>query len=246
MAGGGSRRRAAAASEARDEALEALQDHIFERFAQVGKAVGNKQRLKLLELLAQTGRTVEALANEAGLSIANVSQHLQLLRGADLVEAKKSGLYVRYRLAGREVLDLIHGLRVIAGKSFGDFERMAQGDAVGPNGIEAVNRSELLKRLRRGDTVVIDVRPSEEYEAGHILGAVSIPLAEIQKRLRDLPRSKKVIAYCRGPYCLLAHRAVEILRRGGRDARRLADGFPEWAAAGLPVQRAEPSNSSKP
>lgn len=223
-----------------DEAYAVLQDHLFERFAEIGKAVGNKQRLKLLELLAQTGRTVEALANAAGLSIANVSQHLQLLRAAGLVEAKKTGLYVHYRIAGPAVTDLIRSIRAVAENRFAEFDSIAHGrDA---NGIEPIDRGELLKRLRRGDAIVIDVRPPEEFHAGHILGAASIPLNELRKRLRDLPRSKEVIAYCRGPYCLLAHRAVEVLRRGGRNARRLADGFPEWAAAGLPVERSAPEN----
>jgi rhodanese-related sulfurtransferase/DNA-binding transcriptional ArsR family regulator len=220
-----------------DEAVEIIQDRLFEQLAKVGKAVANKQRLKLLELLAQTDRTVEALANEAGLSLANVSQHLQLLRGAGLVEARKSGLYVRCRLAGPEVLELIRSIRLVAGRRYGNLDRIVSGYASDAGGLEAVDCGELFKRLRRGSTIVIDVRPAEEYQAGHIPGAVCVPLAEIQKRLRDLPRSKEIVAYCRGPYCLLAHRAVEILRRGGRAARRLTDGFPEWAAAGLPVER---------
>ena len=235
-----------AADTAPDEAFAALQDHLFERFAEVGKAVGNKQRLKLLELLAQTSRTVEALANAAGLSIANVSQHLQLLRAAGLVEAKKSGLYVHYKLAGPEVMELIRSMRAVAEKRLGEFEPIARGQARDANTIEPIDRGELLKRLRRGDAVLIDVRPPEEYAAGHILGALSIPLADLQKRLRDLPRSKEVIAYCRGPYCLLAHRAVEVLRRGGKNARRLADGFPEWAAAGLPIEPSRPAENSGP
>jgi rhodanese-related sulfurtransferase/DNA-binding transcriptional ArsR family regulator len=220
----------------RPASFDAIQDSLFEQLARIGKAVGNKQRLKLLELLAQTERTVEALAAESGLSVANVSQHLQRLRETGIVEASKTGLYVRYRLAGPEVLELIRIIRRVAETRSAELDRIVRTYLTDQSQLEPVTREELLERMREGSAVVLDVRPVEEFRAGHIAGAISIQLDEIQKKLCEGWSRKEVIAYCRGPYCLLGHRAVELLRNGGRNARRLAEGFPEWMAAGLPVE----------
>ncbi len=229
----------------REESSDAVQDRMFEQFARVGKATGNKQRLKLIELLAQTDRTVEALSRQSGLSVANVSQHLQRLREAGLVEASKKGLYVRYRLAGPEVFELIRVIRRVAESRSAELERIVRTYMTDPSELEPLTRSELLERIRDGSAVVIDVRPADEYRAGHIAGAVSVQLAEIDMRIADAWNGKEVVAYCRGPYCLLGYRAVELLRKSGRKARRLAEGFPEWMAAGLPVESSPEPTSSK-
>jgi rhodanese-related sulfurtransferase len=205
---------------------------LFEQFARVGQALGSAARLELVDLLAQGERSVEELAGAAGLSTANASQHLQALRRAGLVEARRDGLRTIYRLGGPEVVRLWADLRTFAATRLGDVERAARhylGEEV-----EALGREELVERLRRGEVVVIDVRPRIEFAAGHIQGARSVPIAELEARLSELPADAEVVAYCRGPYCVYAHEAVRILRAAGRPARRLADGWPEWRLAGLP------------
>ncbi len=227
--------------------FESIQDLIFEQLARIGKAVGNKQRLKLLELLAQTERSVEELAEESRLSIANVSQHLQVLRNVGLVEATKRGLYVYYRLSDSEVLGLLKAIRTLGEKRLGELGRILRTFLAELHEIQPLSAAELLDKLKRREVVVIDVRPLKEYLAGHIPGALSIPLDELETRVRELPERKEIVAYCRGPYCLLADRAIDILRKAGKQARRLAEGFPEWAAAKLPVEKtnsATPSGSS--
>lgn len=219
-----------------DAAHRVFKDRLYGLFARVGKALGNPHRLELLELLAQGERTVDALATESGLTMANASQHLQALREAGLVESRKEGLFVHYRLADPAVFELSRSVRTVAERRLAELERLVRehfGDRSDP---EPVPMKELLERARKGDVVILDTRPAHEFAAGHIAGAISVPLEDLQERLRKLPKSKEYVAYCRGPYCIYADRAVEVLRKKGRRARRLTDGFPEWKAAGLPVE----------
>jgi rhodanese-related sulfurtransferase len=213
-----------------------FKDRLYGQFALIGKAIASPARLELLELLAQGPRTVEALANESNLSIANASQHLQVLRQSGLVESEKQGLFVEYRLAGKDVLDLCRALRIVAETRSAELERIVRDHFGDRSESEAVSMDELLKRARKADVVILDTRPAPEFAAGHIAGAISVPVEELQHELRKLPKSKEYVAYCRGPYCVYADRAVEFLRKHGRQARRLMEGFPEWKAAGLPVE----------
>jgi rhodanese-related sulfurtransferase len=201
-------------------------DALFEQFARVGKALASARRLELLELLAQAGRTVDELARESGLSLANASQHLRILRDAGLIVARREGVFVHYALAGDDVLKLWLSLRAVAADRLAEVERAARGYLGGE--VEAIGRDELLERVRSGDLVVIDVRPAAEFDAGHIHGARSIPVDELEDRLGELPPEVEVVAYCRGPYCVYAHQAVRSLQAAGRRARRLGDGWPEW------------------
>lgn len=213
-----------------------FKDRLYGQFARIGKALGNPHRLELLELLAQGERTVDALATESGLTMANASQHLQALREAGLVESRKDGLYVHYRLADPAVFELTRSLRTAAERRLAELERLVRehfGDRSDP---EPVPMNELLERARKGEVVILDTRPAHEFAAGHIAGALSVPVEDLQERLRKLPRNKEYVAYCRGRYCIYADRAVEMLRANGRRARRLTDGFPEWKAAGFPVE----------
>jgi rhodanese-related sulfurtransferase len=172
--------------------------------------------------------------------MANASRHLQVLREARLVEAAKEGVYVRYRLAGPEVFELTRSVRTLAERRIAEVERIARAFRHGREGLEPIGASDLAERLRTGTVLVLDVRPEEDFRAGHIAGAVSIPLERLTQELRRLARGKEIVAYCRGPYCVLADRAVDILRAKGRRARRFTDGFPEWRAAGLPIISATP------
>lgn len=218
----------------------AQKTRLLEEFARVGKALGNASRLELLEVLAQGARTVEALAQAAGLSLANASRHLQTMREARLVDATKEGVFVRYRLAGPEVYELVRSVRALVERRMSDVDGITRAYRADRKGLEPISSTDLLRRIRSRTVIVLDVRPEEEYGAGHIAGAVSVPLERLGTQLRRLPKGKDVIAYCRGPYCVLADSAVDLLRRRGRRARRLAEGFPEWQAAGLPVVRAVP------
>lgn len=212
-----------------------FKDRLYGQLARIGKALSSPHRLEILELLAQSERTVDSLATEVGLSLANTSQHLQALRQAALVDSRKNGLFVYYRLAGAEVFELSRVLRTVAERRLAELERLVRehfGDREGP---EAVSMSELLKRARSKRVVILDTRPAGEYVAGHIAGAISVPVDQLHQRLRHLTKGKEYVAYCRGPYCVYADRAVEVLRAHGRRAQRLKDGFPEWRAAGLPV-----------
>jgi rhodanese-related sulfurtransferase/predicted transcriptional regulator len=199
---------------------------LFEAIAQMGKGFASPVRLELLDLLAQAPRTVEELAKASQQSTANTSQHLQALHGAGLVLRQREGIRVRYELAGEEVLALWLALRNASAGRLAEVERAAR-DYLGEH-VAAIGRDELLARLRRGEVVLVDVRPAEEFAAGHIKGARSIPLPELERRLAELPKDREVIAYCRGPFCAYAHRAVRTLTRSGRHARRLNDGWPEW------------------
>jgi rhodanese-related sulfurtransferase/DNA-binding transcriptional ArsR family regulator len=216
-----------------------FKDRLYEQFARIGKALGNSHRLELLELLAQGERAVEALASESGLSTANASQHLHALREAGLVESRKEGLFVHYRLADPSVFELCSSLRTVAEVRLAELERLVRNHFGERSDPEPVQMNELLARARKGDVVILDTRPAHEYAAGHIIGAISVPIEELQQRLRKLPKSNEYVAYCRGRYCIYADQAVQLLRSNGRRARRLEDGFPEWKAAGFPVETAE-------
>jgi rhodanese-related sulfurtransferase/DNA-binding transcriptional ArsR family regulator len=223
-----------------DAAHRAFKDRLYDQLARVGKALGNAHRIELLELLAQGERTVDALAAESALSTANASQHLLGLRDAGLVESRKEGLFVYYRLADPTVYELSRTLLTVAEKRLAELERLVRDHFGDRNDPEPVPMDELLARARKREVVILDTRPALEFAAGHIAGAVSVPVDELQLRLRELPKNKEYVAYCRGPYCIYADRAVELLRAKGRRARRLVDGFPEWKAAGHPVEGVGP------
>jgi rhodanese-related sulfurtransferase len=209
---------------------------LFDGFARAAKALGSGRRIELLDVLANGERAVEPLAGEVGLSVANTSQHLQVLRQAGLVTTRREGTSIHYRLAGPEVFELWRNLRTLAASRLAEVERLAAAYLGGRDQLEPVTREELARRLQDGDPLVIlDVRPAVEHAAGHLPGAVSIPVAELRRRLAELPADREIVAYCRGPYCAFAHEAVALLRQEGFSARRLEDGLPEWQAAGLAV-----------
>lgn len=212
---------------------------LYERFADVAKALSHAHKLELLELLAQRERSVEALAKVAGLTVANTSRHLQQLRRAGLVVSRKEGLYVFYRVAGDDVIDLLRCLRRTGQRHIAEVNEVVVGYFNDRDSLEPVSRQELMQRSKDGLVTILDVRPGEEYEIGHIPGALNIPLNEIEQRLSSLPKGQEVIAYCRGEYCVLAFEAVAALRKKGFSARRLEEGYPEWKAAGLPVEAIE-------
>jgi rhodanese-related sulfurtransferase len=214
-----------------------FKDTIYGQLGRIGKAVSSPRRLELLDLLCQAPRTVEALAREANQSVANTSQHLQVLRRARLVEADKNGLFVTYRLADESVCDFYRALRLLAESRLAEIERVARDYVERPEGLEGIDRRALLERVRRGEVLVLDVRPAEEYVAGHIPGALSIPLSELEDRLEQLPVDQEIVAYCRGPYCLFAVEAVELLRAHGFKATRLEDGVSDWRARGFDLAR---------
>jgi rhodanese-related sulfurtransferase/DNA-binding transcriptional ArsR family regulator len=215
----------------------AFKNRLYGLFARIGKALASPHRLEMLDLLAQAERTVDSLASEMGLSVANASQHLQALRQASLVDSRKEGLFVHYRLAAPGVFELSKAIRTVAEDRLADLDRLVREHFVDRAEPEAVAIGELLKRARSRDVVILDARPANEYAAGHIPGAISLPVDELNRRLKELPKGKEYVAYCRGPFCVYADRAVEFLLAKGRRARRLKDGFPEWRAAGLPVAR---------
>ncbi len=210
---------------------------LFTQFARIGKALSNGNRLELLEFLAQGERNVEELADLSGLSTANTSQHLQQLRQVSLVTTRKVGQHVFYQLAGDKVVMLLKVLRQVAEENLADVDRLIATFLTVKDQFEPIPREELLKRARAGLVTVIDVRPSQEYAAGHVPGAVNIPLSELENHLKDLDTDQEIVAYCRGPHCILAFNAVARLRKNGFKARRLEDGYPEWKLAGLPVEQ---------
>ena len=212
-----------------------FKERLYREFARIGTALASDRRLELLDLLAQGPRHVEALAAEAEMSVANVSQHLQILRQAKLVETERRGTKILYRLADPSVLDLWLALRSVAEARLAEVEQVAREFAVeGANGGE-LSRDDLQRLIKKGGALLIDVRPAVEYASGHLPGAVSIPVEELPKRLKDLPRGQRIVAYCRGAYCLFADEAVALLRKRGFDAHRLEGGWPEWQAEGRPV-----------
>ncbi|MGH7074678.1 MAG: ArsR/SmtB family transcription factor [Stellaceae bacterium] len=208
---------------------------LYRQFAEVAKALGHGHRLEILELLAQGERTVEALAERAGLSVANASQHLRLMRRAGLLSSRRVGKYIYYRLSDPAVLDLTAALHHVAERNLAEVRDTIGGYFRERDAMEPVSRKELTRRLKDGEVTVLDVRPEDEFAVGHVPQAINIPLRELAKRMRQLPKGRDVVAYCRGPYCVLAFEAVALLRRNGFAARRLEDGFPEWRAAGLPI-----------
>ncbi len=211
-------------------------DALYEQVARVGKALAAPRRLELVDLLVQAPRTVELLARETGMSIANTSQHLQVLRAAGVVDAERSGTFVTYRLASRDVAELFVALRGVAGARLAEVDRLKrQLFATDPH-VDAIDGSELVRLVRRGRVVLVDVRPAEEYAAGHLAGAVSIPHDQLERRLRELPKDRRIVAYCRGPYCVFAAHAVKLLRARGFDATRIEDGVADWQARGLPIE----------
>ncbi|NQV21303.1 MAG: metalloregulator ArsR/SmtB family transcription factor [Rhodospirillales bacterium] len=212
---------------------------MLEHFAGVAKALGHVHRLDLMEYLAQGERGVDELAEAAGLSVANTSQHLQVLRKAGLVDARKDGVRVIYRLSGDDVVDLQGALRRTAERHVAEIDQVISGYFRARDSLEPVSREELLRRAKDGLVTVLDVRPPGEYSAGHLPGAINLPLKDLEKHLGEIPREREVIAYCRGPYCVLAFEAVALLRAKGLKARRLEDGYPEWKAAGLPLETVE-------
>jgi DNA-binding transcriptional ArsR family regulator/rhodanese-related sulfurtransferase len=213
-----------------------FKERLYGHFAQLGKALASPLRIEFLELLAQSERTVESLADETGVSLANASQHLQALRRAGLVDSRKEGLFVRYRLADHAVVELCVALRNVAERRSADLQRLVREHFAERSDAEAVAMADLLKRARSRDIIILDTRPANEYAAGHIAGAISVPVDELQRRLKELPKSKDYVAYCRGPYCVYADKAVELLRANGRRAHRLLEGFPEWRMAGFPIE----------
>lgn len=215
-----------------------VKEALFDSFAQVAKALSNGRRAEIVDVLANGERSVESLAAEVHQSIANTSQHLQILKNSGLVTSRRDGTFIFYRLTSLEVVGFWRALQGIARESRADIERLVHeylGDIDGD--IEELTKEDLWKRIRRKDNlVVLDVRPIEEYEAGHLPGAVSIPLDELKKRVKELPKSKQIVAYCRGPLCALAPEAARYLKSKGYKVKKLDDGAPDWAAAGLPLE----------
>ena len=209
---------------------------LYAQFAEVAKALANGIRLEILELLAQGERSVEALAGRANLPIANASQHLRLMRQAGLLVSRREGKFIFYRLSDPSVLVLTAALHRVAERNQAQAREIVKGYFHERDGMEPVSRPELRRRIRSGLVTVLDVRLEDEFAAGHLPRAVNIPLADLSRRLREIPKSREVVAYCRGPYCVLAFEAVALLRKRGFAVRRLEDGYPEWRDAGLPVE----------
>jgi rhodanese-related sulfurtransferase len=215
-----------------------FKDEVFEQFARIGKALSSPKRLELLDVLCQGPRTVEVLAEQTSMSVANASQHLKALRAARLVEASKDGLYVTYRLAGPDVCAFYVHLRALAESRLAEVEAISRTYLAERGALESVDRDELLRRALEGEVTVLDVRPAQEYAAGHLPGARSVPLNELEDAIADLPADRDVVAYCRGPYCVLAIEAVSRLRARGLRAHRLEQGPPDWQVAGIRLERA--------
>jgi len=211
---------------------------LFASFAEIAKALGHGHRLEILELLAQGERSVEALAERVGLSVANASQHLQRMRRTGLLASRRDGKRILYRLSDPAVLDLMAALRRVAEHNSAEVREIIGSYFRERDALEPVSRKELARRLKDGLVTVLDVRPEDEYAAGHLPKAINIPLGALARRLRELPKNREIVAYCRGPYCVLAFEAVALLRDHGFKVRRLEDGYPEWKAAGLPIKQA--------
>ncbi len=210
---------------------------LYETFASVAKALGHAHRLQLLEQIGQGEQSVEALSAATGLSVANASQHLMQLRRAGLVDSRRDGKRVLYRLSDNAVIALLSSLHAIAERNLAETQKVIAGYFMERDALEPVSREELVRRMRRKSVTLLDVRPEDEFAMGHIPGAISIPLKALERRLKDLPRDREIVAYCRGPYCVFSFEAVALLRKRGFEVRRLADGIPEWRAAGMPVER---------
>lgn len=209
----------------------------FAQLARIGNALSSEVRLELLELVAQGERSVDQLSKLTGISVANASQHLQKLKQAGLIAARKQGLHVFYRLAGDEVVGLLSALGRTGNAYLAEVDRIVRTYYFSKDDFEPIGATELLDRANKGLVTVLDVRPPEEFAQGHLPGALNIPMEELSRKLRNLPKGVEVVAYCRGPFCLMSFEAVALLRKKGLKARRLVDGLPEWRAAGLPVER---------
>jgi ArsR family transcriptional regulator len=207
---------------------------LFAQFAEIAKALGHAHRLTILELLAQRERSVEDLATAARLSFANASQHLRLMRQAGLLLSRRDGKQILYRLSDPAVLDLVAALHRVGERNVAEVREIVGGYFRGRDALEAVSRAELARRMRDGLVTVLDVRPEDEFDDGHLPQAINMPLRKLETKLRDLPKDREIVAYCRGAYCVFSFEAVALLRQHGFNARRLEDGFPEWKAAGLP------------
>jgi rhodanese-related sulfurtransferase/DNA-binding HxlR family transcriptional regulator len=216
-------------------ANRAAKDALFDALASVAKALGNGHRAEIIDVLIQGERSVEDLSLEIGQSVANTSHHLRSLARAGVVTTRRDGTRVFYRLSSDRVADLWTAMRDVAAAHVDDLDKLAGAYLGSTRDVEEISRDELARRLRAGDVIVLDVRPTTEYEAGHILGARSVPITELRRHLRTLPRDADVVAYCRGPYCVFANNAVKQLRKGGYRALRLEDGYPEWQRDGLPI-----------
>jgi rhodanese-related sulfurtransferase len=217
-------------------ASRAFKDRLYGEFAVIGRALANPHRLELLDLLGQGERSVEALAQEAHLTLANTSAHLQVLRRARLVEGEKRGLYVVYRLSSSGVSELWRTLRDLGASQLAEVDRLVETYLTDRAALDAISKEDLVQQIAEGAVVVLDVRPVVEYEQGHVAGARSIPIDELERRLTELPCDQEIVAYCRGPYCVFADEAVRLLMERGYRARRLTEGLPEWRAAGYPVE----------
>lgn len=214
-----------------------MKDHIYEAIAQIGKATSSPKRLELLDLLCQSEKPVETLAAQAGIDVKLASAHLKVLRSSRLVETRKDGKHVFYRIADPEVAAFWVKLRSLAEIRSLEIQNVAEQYFQDRDSMVSMDYKTLLKKARSGDIVVLDVRPEDEYAAGHIPHSLSVPLSQLKKKLSEIPKSKEVVAYCRGPYCVLSHEAIEILRRKGYRVSRLSSGVSEWVAAGLPLDR---------
>jgi rhodanese-related sulfurtransferase/DNA-binding transcriptional ArsR family regulator len=214
----------------------AFKNRLYEQFARIGKALSSSHRLELLEVLAQGEHSVEALAQETGMPVANASQHLQVLRAAQLVEVRREGVYIYYRLADERVFSLWQAMREVGEARIAEIERIVQTYLHERTRLQPISAEELHQRLVEGDVILLDVRPPEEYQASHLPGALSMPVSDLEVRLSELPREKEIVAYCRGPYCVFADEAVAILQSNGYQARRLEQGLPDWRALGLQVE----------
>jgi rhodanese-related sulfurtransferase/DNA-binding transcriptional ArsR family regulator len=213
-----------------------FKDLLFEQFARIGKALSHPKRLEILDLLAQAERTVEQIAKETAMPVANASQHLQVLKGARMVEARREGLYIHYRLADEGVFRAWRAVRDLGEARLAEVDRVVEAYLKDRGAMEAVDAVGLMQRLSDESIVVLDVRPEEEYRAGHVPGALSVPVSSLEAALQVLPKDKEIVAYCRGPYCVFSDDAVALLKARGYRASRLREGFPEWRAAGLPVK----------
>ena len=222
-----------------------FKDSVYGHIARLGKAVAAPKRLELLDLLCQSPRTVEVLARQAGVSIANASRHLQILRAAGLVDAEKKGLYVEYRLADEEVGRFYLSLRGLAESRLAEINKVASAFFEQRKAPESVDGDELLRRVRSGEVTVLDVRPVEEYRAGHLPGALSVPVADLRAKLEELPKGREVVAYCRGPHCVMAVEAVGVLRSKGYKAHRLEQGVLEWRARGWRIEKSAPGTRAQ-
>src|SRR5918911_285009 len=213
-----------------------FKDRLFGQFARIGRALASPRRLEIVDLLAQGERTVEEIAGQTSMSVASASQHLQALKAARMVEARREGLYMHYRLADEDVFRTWLAVRALAESRLAEVDRVVEAYLENRDTLEAVDATELMERLSDEGVVVLDVRPEEEYRAGHIPGAISVPVDALEAALQTLPRDREIVAYCRGPYCVFSDEAVALLRARGYQARRLAEGLPDWRAAGLPIE----------